>query len=206
LVVEGEPHHSNKLALYRVSLGGGVPQLLFQLEGFTYYRCTNRIANFCAYSEPTADKKEMVITSFDPAGRKGKELLRVPLRPGAADFSGVYDWDISADGSEIAIREPTTNGALIRFIPLRHGPERSVTVTGYLGLTSIDWAKDSTAVFLGAKSPAGATLLRAETTGKLEVIWHLHSQYTWGVPSPDGRHLAIVGDSANYNPWIIDNF
>jgi len=49
-------------------------------------------------------------------------------------------------------------------------------------------------------------VLRAETNGKLEVIWHLHSKYTWGLQSPDGRHLAMLGGSANYNHWIIDNF
>ena len=28
---------------------------------------------------------------------------------------------------------------------------------------------------------------------------------TWGIPSPDGRHIAISGVSAEANAWMIDN-
>jgi hypothetical protein len=29
---------------------------------------------------------------------------------------------------------------------------------------------------------------------------------TWGIPSPDGRHLAMFGASVDSNVWMIDNF
>jgi hypothetical protein len=29
---------------------------------------------------------------------------------------------------------------------------------------------------------------------------------TWGFPSPDARHLAILGSRAESNVWLIDNF
>jgi Tol biopolymer transport system component len=60
LVLQGSPHNSpNNRAFYRVAANGGAPQLLFQLPQTVEYRCTDRVANFCLYSEPTADGKEL---------------------------------------------------------------------------------------------------------------------------------------------------
>ena len=178
--------------------------MLVQLKQFTFYRCTNRLANFCAYAEPTADGKQQVFTSFDPVDGKGKELLRIPLQSGTP--GGVYGWDICPDGSEIAIYEHATDGERITFIPLHGGQRRTITAKGYFGLNAIDWAADSKSLFLGARSPGGGTLLRIDTKGNVNPLWHLQSNGTWGVPSPDGKHLAVLGESATYNAWIIDNF
>jgi hypothetical protein len=32
------------------------------------------------------------------------------------------------------------------------------------------------------------------------------SLYVWGVPSPDGRHLAIHTSTLNSNMWMAENF
>ena len=40
------------------------------------------------------------------------------------------------------------------------------------------------------------------------MLWqHKGAGYViWGVPSPDGRYLAIVGDLINSNVWMVEGF
>src|SRR5262249_31447492 len=68
MVLEGEPRGTNELALYRVGISGGIPQLLFPIDGFVHYWCTNKAANFCVIGQASENKKDLVITSFDPLG------------------------------------------------------------------------------------------------------------------------------------------
>jgi len=44
--------------------------------------------------------------------------------------------------------------------------------------------------------------------GNARVLWQYKggSDAIWGVPSPDGRHLAIRGDATNSNVWVIEGF
>src|SRR5262249_21786614 len=70
--------------LYRVSLNGGVPEMMFPVPGLAgLFWCTNRAANFCAYFSRVAESPEFLLTAFDPLGGKGKELLRIPIEPTA---------------------------------------------------------------------------------------------------------------------------
>jgi Tol biopolymer transport system component len=110
----------------------------------------------------------------------------------------------------VAIVKTDWNTGQIRFIPLAGGQARNVTVKGYVNLTSFDWAPDSKSVFAATSGPAGSTLLHIDLNGNAHPIWRQSypGQFfgTWGIPSPDGRHLAIYGQSAEGNVWMIDNF
>ena len=62
-------------------------------------------------------------------------------------------------------------------------------------------------MFVGTWGPVGATVLHIDLNGNVQPIWHQpQPQQTWGVPSPDGRHLAMFGVSQESNVWVIDNF
>lgn len=188
---------------FRVSVNGGASQPLFEAPALpeTFY-CTNRVANFCAYPTQADDRRSWVITAFDLAGGKGKELLRISTEPGAE-----YHLGLSPDGSQVAMLKTDWNTGQIRFIPLGGGQARTVTVKGYVNLISCDWAPDSKSVFVGTWGPAGATLLRIDLNGNAQPIWQQPTPMdTWGVPSPDGRDLAMYGTSMDANVWMIDNF
>jgi hypothetical protein len=61
-------------------------------------------------------------------------------------------------------------------------------------------------VFVGTSGPRGATLLHIDLAGKAQAIWQQSQPLnTWGIPSPDGRHIAIFGTSAEADVWMIDN-
>jgi serine/threonine protein kinase/Tol biopolymer transport system component len=188
--------------LYRVAVNGGAPEPLFEVPGISDMHCTYRAANLCTYSAQTADGRSLVVTAFDPVAGKGKELLRIPTEPGAA-----YAYALSPDGSLVAYEKMDWTADQVHFLPLRGGQARTVTVKGYTNLDSLDWAPDSKSVFVGTWGPSGATLLHIDLNGSVQPVWRQpQPAETWGIPSPDGRHLAMIAESADANVWMIDNF
>ena len=112
---------------------------------------------------------------------------------------------ISPDGSRIGIVK--RHGQEIRLVPLRGGQTKTISVRGYPDLTELNWAIDSQSMFVSTRNSDGATLLRVALNGDAQSIWHQsQSTATWGFPSPDGRHLAILGANSEANVWLIDNF
>jgi hypothetical protein len=50
-------------------------------------------------------------------------------------------------------------------------------------------------------------VLHVDLNGDVQTLWHQpQSVFTWGLPSPDRRHLAILGASSEANVWVISNF
>jgi serine/threonine protein kinase len=206
ILLEGKPIGSHKIALYRVDLRGGAPQQLFSTEGFVQFWCTNKAADFCVFGPPSADKNELVIVAFDPLGGPGKELLRIPLDAGSnADIGFDYWWQLSPDGSRIGIVK--RHGNQIRLVPLGGGQTRTITTKGYSDLLDLNWAMDSQSMFVSTLEPSGATVLHVGLNGDAQPVWHQpQSVFTWGLPSPDGRHLAILASNSEANVWMIGNF
>lgn len=191
---------------FRVPVNGGPTQALFDAPEMpdTFF-CTNRAANYCAYPSLAENGRSWVITAFDPGGGKRRELLRIPTP------EGDDQWGLSPDGAQVAIFKTDWATGQIRFIPVAGGEARTVTVKGYVNLNSIVWAQDSKSMFIGISGSAGATLLHVDLNGNARPIWQQpypgQGDYgTWGIPSPDARHLAVLGQSAEANVWMIDNF
>jgi serine/threonine protein kinase len=204
ILLEGQPSGSHKMAIYRVDLKGGVPQQLFDTHGFVQFWCTNKAANFCVFGRPSEDKSELVVAAFDPLGGPGKELVRIPLESGSnADIGFDYTWQISPNGSCIGIVK--RHGNQIRLVPLAGG--QTITIKGYSDLLDLNWAIDSQSMFVSTLQPGGATLLHIALNGDARPIWQQpRSPYAWSIPSPDGRHLALLGASSESNVWMIGNF
>jgi serine/threonine protein kinase/Tol biopolymer transport system component len=206
ILLEGAPVGSHKMGLYRVDLSGGIPQRLFDTEAFVLFWCTNKAANFCVLGRTSADKNELVVAAFDPLGGPGKELVRIPLEAGSsADIGFDYSWQLSPDGSRIGIVKRHENH--IRLVPLGGGQTRTITTKGYPDLLDLNWAIDSQSMFVSTLQPGGATLLRVALNGDAQPVWQQHqSKLTWGIPSPDGHHLAIMGANSEANVWMISDF
>lgn len=204
ILLEGEPRGSHKMAIYRVDLRGGVPQQLFDTHGFVQFWCTNKAANLCVFGRPSEDKNELVVAAFDPLGGPGKELVRIPLEAGSsADIGFDYSWQLSPDGSRIGIVK--RYGNQIRLVPLAGG--QTITIKGHSDLLDLNWAIDSQSLFVSTLQPGGATLLHIGLDGDVRSVWQQpRSTHAWGIPSPDGRHLAMVGAGSESNVWMIGNF
>ena len=206
ILLEGAPTGSRNLGIYRADLTGGTPQLLFFIEASMQFWCTNKAANFCVFGRPSTDKNELVVVAFDPFGGHGKELVRIPLEVGSSAYIGLdYSWQLSPDGSWIGIVK--RHGHQIRLVPLSGGPTRTIIVRGHPDLQDMNWARDSQSMFVSSVEPGATTLLHVGLNGDAQPVWQQpQSKLIWGFPSPDGRHLAILGASSDANVWLIGNF
>ena len=207
VVITVTPHNAppgTPSQLFRVPVTGGAGQPLFEVPAsLVGLHCTGRQANFCTYYTPSADGQDLVVTGFDPMSGNRKELLRVPIEPGG-NYTGAAP---SPDGAIFAILKSDWNANTIRFIPFHGGSTQTVTVKGYTNLISLDWAADSKSVYAGTWGPNGAALLHVNLVGNVQLVWQQpQPNQTWGIASPDGRHITMLGESADSNVWMIEGF
>jgi serine/threonine protein kinase/Tol biopolymer transport system component len=203
IVFDAAPHKVPPLPasqLYRIAVDGGAAQLLFEAREIANLDCTGKGANLCIYSSRSLDGREMIFRSFDPTGGdKGKEVARTVTEGG-------HDWMLSPDGSQIAFLKSLGNPVQVQFISLRGGEPRILQVPGvYAG--GLAWASDGQGVLMGTEGANSVTLLRMDLKGGVQPIWQQsHRGLIAGLPSPNGRHIALGFNQGNNTVWLIDNF
>lgn len=187
----------------RIPAGGGVPQFVLEMQNSNFF-CGRAPASRCVISELSQDQKQLVITAFDPLKGRGKVLRTIKQ-----DLSNGYGGGaLSPDGSTVAISGIAEPEIHIRLLSLSGGSDRDITVKGWPNISGLDWSADGKGLYCGSVSPQGNTLLYVDLKGNARVLW----QYTggdsvvWGIPSPDGRYLAIMGAVINSNVWMIEGF
>jgi serine/threonine protein kinase/Tol biopolymer transport system component len=192
---------STPLRLMRIPVTGGPPELVLTARLYNAPWCARSPSTLCAFAERTPDRKELVFTAFDTIRGKGHELARFATDPNG-DYSS---YSLSPDGTRIGIIKAGVNHVYV--LPLDGSAMRDLTVTGWSGLNSCDWSADSNGFFIESISGLRSTLLFVDLNGKPYPLWQQKSSVqTWGVPSPDGRHLAVLGHEFNGNMWMIENF
>jgi Tol biopolymer transport system component len=192
------------LRLMRIPVSGGVPQFVLETQNFLEFRCARAPANLCVIFETSQDRKQMTITAFDPLKRRGKVLRTIENDP-----LHTYDQqEISPDGSTLAISRGGEPEIHIRLLSLSGGAESEITVKGWPNITGLDRSPDGKGFYCGSSSPQGHTLLYVDLKGNVRVLWQYKAggYAIWGMPSPDGRYLAILGEVINSNVWMIEGF
>jgi hypothetical protein len=98
----------------------------------------------------------------------------------------------------------------MRLLSLSGGPDRAITVKGWPNLSwnSLSWSRGGKGLYLGSVSPQGKTLLYVDLKGNARVLWQFKGRGGdfRGIPSPDGRYLAIKGDVIDSNVWMLEGF
>ncbi len=184
----------------RVLVSGGPPEV----AAFGRYalRCARYPATLCVRSEWSDADKATVFTAFDPMQGVGRELARTQTDP-----SGEYYWAVSPDGSRVALTKFDVREGVIRILRLDSGEARDLNIKGWVRLNSLDWSADGKGLFVSSQSPGGATLLYVDLKGGAKALWQVKGfSRTWGIPSPDGRYLAILGGSKESSAWVMENF
>jgi serine/threonine protein kinase/Tol biopolymer transport system component len=205
---------SSPVRIMRVPTSGGPPQLVLEGRGIDYLACARSPAALCVFSEPSPDRKQLIFSAFDPSQeQKRRELTRVDLKQlGTSYWYGWYGygWDLSLDGSHLAIAQWDQREGRIQILPVAGGKVREVNVKGWNGLCRLFWAADGRGLFVSAYGGLGATLLYVDLEGRGQVIWRQRfpgfSFEARGVPSPDGRYLALLAYTTDSNVWLLENF
>ena len=189
--------------LMRIPASGGVPQVVLETPDTTDFGCARAPASLCVILEPSHDQKQLMIAAFDPL--KGSQNV---LRTIEKDPSDNYFGQPSPDGSTVAISSDAGKPEIhIRLLSLSGGSDREITVKGRPKLTGLEWAPDGRGLYCGSVSPQDSTLLYVDLKGNARELWQykaLNNLQLWGVPSPDGRYLAIAGSTSNSNVWMLE--
>ncbi len=216
--------------LMRIPARGGVPELVLRgpFAGFDYY-CARSPANVCVVGEAAGEKepKQLVFYRFDPTEEPpagGFPLSR--LREVARTDYHPTDWGLSPDGESIAMVHPDAREGRIRVLSFGNTAHpgtvttRDVLLNGWANLYTLNWAADGKGWYVAnqmapgafassvsAGSCAGCSFLYVDLEGRATVLESPEStQPPWGVPSPDGRHLAFANRAETRNAWLIENF
>jgi serine/threonine protein kinase/Tol biopolymer transport system component len=185
--------------LMRAPITGGTLELIFVAPHEALLLCARAPSTLCAVGEWTEDRKEIIVTSFDPVKGRGRELLRFKGNPGS-----VY-CDISPDGSRIAA--VTGPDEPIQIFSLRGQPTQVIPAKELNPKSFLIWAADGEGMFVTHMVKGGSELVHMDLRGNTKALWKNDGgYYPWGLPSPDGRHLAIQGANQSGNMWMMENF
>ena len=186
--------------LMRVPITGGSPQVVLTASVYGWPRCAKSPATLCAIAERSGDRKQIVFTAFNPENGLGRRLTE-----SNTDETADYSWDLSPDGTRIAM---VKNGdGQIRILSVNGDNPKDITAKGWNVLTSVNWSAEGRRLFVSSYNLRGPVLLSVDLEGNARVLWeHPGGIDTYGIPSPDGRHLAIRGWYFDSNVWLLENF
>ena len=214
---QSPPSDSDPKRLLRVPITGGPPELVMTARSYGGPVCARYPANLCVIAEQTLDHKQLIFTAFDPLKGQGGELTRFDTDPAAFG----YVWDLSPDGTQIAILRYSEGR--IHILQLGSESSHEVVAKGWNSFLSLNWAADGRGFFVSSLTPGGSALLHVDLKGKAHVFWEEKGSTApwngpssggwiagppapWAVPSPDGRHLAINDRTLSANMWMMENF
>ena len=176
------------------------PRLVMASEFRGALSCAKAPATLCALAEQSQDGKQIIFTAFDPIAGRGKEITRLESDPG-----GDYVWDLSPDGTRIAILKNSEGKISILSAPRED--RREIPVKGWNSLDAVAWTADGKGLLLSSRIERASVLVYSDLQGNSQVLWkHEGGIATFGIPSPDGHRLAMLGQTLNSNIWMMENF
>jgi hypothetical protein len=201
VVHEGAEQSSNSPEdIMRVPLAGGPSEKVFPVKRLRWWGCARAPSNLCATAESTEDRRQAIITAFDPLTGKASELTRLEIEPND-------DWTLalSPDGKRFAmIRAP---GSPLEILSLKGEVLQKIRIPDWRPAGPIEWSADGNGVFVPSLIAGGVSLLYVNLRGEVHLVRVNRSgNYSPVLPSPDGRHIAIVATAENGNMWLMENF
>ena len=168
------------------------------------FGCAPAPASLCEILEASQDEKQLTLTAFDPLKGRGKVLRTIEKEASTRYFGS----GLAPDGSTFAISRSYEAEIHIRLLSLSGGSDREITVKGWPNLTGLDWSLDGKGLYVGSISQQSHALLYVGLKGNTRVLGQFKGRrgQIWGIPSPDGRHLAILGSVYNSNVWMLEGF
>jgi Tol biopolymer transport system component len=192
--------HEPRWKLMRIPLEGGPAEtILPQVAVHGEFACSTRPRGRCVYR--TVEDGQFVFRELPPTRGRGRELARTIWSP-----SVISDWDISPDGSHVAIPNHDARNARIRVAPLDPGGgavDQVVTIPTLRNLSGVVWAADGRGWYVSVWDGARGLLLYVDLEGRVLTRLMESMSPNYAVPSPDGRHVAFTDWTVNANVWRV---
>jgi eukaryotic-like serine/threonine-protein kinase len=182
----------------RAPLDGGAPQVVASAPAISNIACSRAPASICTYSQESST--QIVFTVFDPVNGKAHEVTRLQ------EQTGNMNWGLSPDGKLIAVTK--SGDKRIRLLSILGQPTREIVLKNWSAFSSVDWAADSKGLFV-TSNPTGlrSSLLYIDPAGDAHELWQVKSTApSWGIPSRDGKYLAIPAPTTSSNVWMVEGF
>jgi len=191
-----------RLRISRVPLAGGPTETVMEEQGIYVVRCARPPANRCIAG--VLHPKELIVYALDPIKGRGPELVRIPVNADVEE----PNLDLSPDGKSIAFISLNMLAGKIRVISLLDGSQRDVEVKGWNSLNHVNWAADGRGWYVSSELALASTLLYVDLGGKPTILLREPGLFTeiWGIPSPDGKHLAFLRFNSGTNAWELEGF
>jgi Tol biopolymer transport system component len=164
-------------------------------------RCARSPSNVCVVAEPAEDRKQVFVSAFDPLKGLGSELVR--YMPDST--ANAWTLDLSPDGTRIAaIGNPE---GPIQILSLRGLPTKEIKLKDWKSMHTLNWTADGKAILVSNSIEGGVALLRVDLKGNVQVMLKNGGvNWTCGLESPDGRHLAFQSAPMEGNVWLMEDF
>jgi Tol biopolymer transport system component len=192
--------------VWRIPITGGALQQLFSLAPGSGFSCARAPATLCVTAEPTTDRKQTVVSAFNPAtGLRGSELLRFDRYPSRDQDLGPLVFALSPDGAWV-ITSAAPAGPL-RILSLRGDAARVLSIKGLNVKQQAAWMPDGMGLIVTTYRDDTAVLLHVDLQGNARELFRCESAETcFGRPSPDGHHLGVYQSRTTANIWMLENF
>jgi len=193
-------HKTPPYRLMEQPLTGGEPRKILEGSIISNFQCAFLPSRLCLISDaPTPST--LIIYQFDEHSGQKQEFLRLQ-----ENEPYYFNWTLSRDGKRVATarvstgREPT----VIHVHEVDTGRDINLPLELGTGVQYIDWTADNKSLWVKIDSGEEQRLVRMELTGKITSSFgSKQSDLGWGIPSPDGKHLAILQGSPRANAWLI---
>lgn len=195
----GDPNF--EVPLMSVPLAGGPARELAKAKWITNLQCARAPATACVYS--VMNDTGLTFFRFDSSQGNGTQFLQIKDEPAQA-----YNWSLSPDGTTLAIAKGKwgNDEPRIRLVSLEGAPDRWLTVHGWPGFTSLDWAADSKSIWAATALEKENALLRIDLQGNARPVWRPKNLVVaWAIPSRDGKRLALHVRSSSANAWMLEH-
>jgi serine/threonine protein kinase/Tol biopolymer transport system component len=202
-----EPHSPTPTTspkIMRAPAAGGFGELVLELnpgETSADFKCA-RTAGQCVIGRMAKD--DLVFYKFDPLKGQGDELGRTKV----GDPGAWMSWDLTADGTRIAVSGAQGLGEDVRIYNLNDHTQRDLKLAPDFTLESISWSSDGRALYgAGQKGMEIFLIARLDLSGALKLLATKPIAYYIGVsPSPDGKFAAYMEQATDANAYLLENF
>jgi hypothetical protein len=114
-------------------------------------------------------------------------------------------WEPSNEGNRIAFLAGLNQ--TVRIVSLTGEARREFAIQGWNGQSRLAWGPNGNGLFVSRQMLGAALLFHLDLMGRSQIVWKQDGDRgTYGIPSPDGRHLAIMRWTVGSNAWMLENF
>jgi eukaryotic-like serine/threonine-protein kinase len=185
----------DSIHIMRVPLSGGTPQRLREVRrGSPFCSAHGR----CVVYE--LRDSGVVISSIDPITGSGTELARVS--------SNIACFNLLPDGEAFAyVPSDTGPRNRVHVVSFKGEPPKDIIVPRATNLSSLSWLPSGAGFFTTDVTPSRSDVLFISPDGTPRSLWSpTQLSVYWAIPSPNGKHLAMLVMARQSNAWMLTDF